>query len=199
MRRQAEACSDRASTVAGPASRDGPLQAARRGNCVAEATRAPGTGSQGGVAGSSAAEQVGVGPARLAADAVAVPHQAADLERREAVEVGADVGRLSLDLGVQGRRVFGRFDHVGNRGEDEAGRVLERLVLQLPDPVHEDVGGAQGGPDRARRRGGCPAPRIGLPTSLTRTPSSPLLSRRKQAWPVACRKAASSRCRFSQS
>ena len=33
------------------------------------------------------------------------------------------------------------------RGEDEAGRALERLHLQLPDPVHGDVGRAQGGPD----------------------------------------------------
>ena len=38
-----------------------------------------------------------------------------------------------------------------------------------------------------------PCTSIRFPTSLTRTPSSPLLSLRKQAWPVACRN-----CGFDQ-
>ena len=87
-------------------------------------------------------------PAGLAADAVTVSHEAADFQRRKAIQVGADVGRLPLDFRVHGRRILGRLDHLGNRGEDEAGRVVKRFDLQLPNPVHEDVGRAQGGSDQ---------------------------------------------------
>ena len=49
---------------------------------------------------------------------------------------------------MQRRRVFGRLDHLGKRGEDEAGRVVERLGLELPDTIHDDVGRAEGSPDQ---------------------------------------------------
>src|SRR5207244_1006261 len=42
------------------------------------------------------------------------------------------------------RRIIGRLDHVRDRGEDEAGGVVERFDFQLPDPVHDDVRRAHG-------------------------------------------------------
>ena len=75
-------------------------------------------------------------------------HEAADFQRRKAIEVRADVDRLPLDLRVQRRRVFGRLDHLGNRGKDEAGRVLKILRLELPDAIHDDVGRTEGSPDQ---------------------------------------------------
>src|SRR4029077_19229714 len=85
-------------------------------------------------------KQVGVRPADLAPNTVSVSHQAANFQRRKAIEVRADFDRLPLDLRMQRGGVFGRLDHLGNRGEDEAGRVLERLGLELPHPIHDDVG-----------------------------------------------------------
>ena len=105
-------------------------------------------GSQGAPVGNSAPNRSGCARHDLATDTVAVSHQAADFQRRKAIEVRADVDRLPLDLRMQRRGVFGRLDHLGNRGEDEAGRVLERLDLELPDPIHDDVGRTEGGPDQ---------------------------------------------------
>ena len=55
------------------------------------------------------AEQVGARSTGLAADTIAVPDQAADFERRKAIEVGADVGRLPLNFRVQGGRIVSRL------------------------------------------------------------------------------------------
>src|SRR5262245_23611373 len=78
-----------------------------------------------------------------------MPHQATDLERREAIEIRANIGRLSLNFRVQGRRILLRLDNVRDRGEDETRCVPERIDLQLPDPIHQDVGRAHGGPNQS--------------------------------------------------
>jgi hypothetical protein len=72
-----------------------------------------------------------------------VPDQAADFQVRKPIDVCADVGRLPLDFRVQRRRILGRLDHLRDGGEHETRCVVERFLLQLPDPVHEDVGRAQ--------------------------------------------------------
>ena len=77
---------------------------------------------------------------------------------------------------------FGRLDHVRNRGEDEAGRVLEGFCLQLPDPVHEDVGVHAGGPDQPA--GAAIALHLDrLAHVADEDAVQPLLSLRKQALP----------------
>ena len=108
------------------------------------------------------------------------------------------MGRLSLDLGVQGRRVFGGFDHLRILAKTKPGVPWNLSIssCQTRSMVMSVVRRAVRMSPPARR---LPCTEIGIPTSLTRTPSSPLSSLRKQAWPVACRKAASSSCRFSQS
>ena len=78
--------------------------------------------------------------------------QAADLQRRKAIEVRADAGRLTLDFRVHGRRILGWLNHVRNVDEDESGRIPKGVDLQLPYPVHENVGSAQGGPYQAAGR-----------------------------------------------
>src|SRR4051794_6737773 len=94
------------------------------------------------------AKQVGARPAGLAADTVAVSHQGTDFKQREAIEIGANVGQLALDFRVQGRRILTWLYHLGNRDEDELGRVLKGFVFELPDPVHQDAARAHGGSDQ---------------------------------------------------
>ena len=133
MRRRAEACKVRASTVAAAGSLDGPPRRLDMRDGGRRAAR-PGNRIPRGVGWQIGAKQVGVRPAGLAADAVTVSHQAADFQRRKAIQVGADVGRLPLDFGVHGRRILGLLDHVGNRGEHEAGRVLETFRSPVAKP-----------------------------------------------------------------
>src|SRR5207253_522320 len=103
----------------------------------------------GGVAGQLGAKYLRGRPAGFARDAVTVADQTADFQLGKSIEVRANVGHVPLNFRMERRRVFHWLDHLRDRSEDEAGRAAERFRLQLPDPVHEDVGGAQGGPDHS--------------------------------------------------
>ena len=79
-----------------------------------------------------------------------MPDERADLQRRKAVEVGANAGRHALNFRMRGGWVFRSFDDAGNRREDESRGAGKRVGLQLPDAVHHDI-------RRPHRRGDHPA------------------------------------------
>src|SRR5688500_646418 len=87
--------------------------------------------------------------ARLAPNTVPVPNQAADLQRRKAIKIGAYLGHLTLNCRMQGGQILFRLDEVGNAREDKTGGVLERIIFKLPDAVHENVAGTQGSADQS--------------------------------------------------
>ena len=108
----------------------------------------PGVGSHGAPAGKSAPKDRAA-RGRPYADAVAVPNERTHLDDGKSIQVGSNFGRLPLDFGGRSGRVFVLLDDIGHAREDEAGSVLERFIFQLPNPIHEDVGGAQGGADQS--------------------------------------------------
>src|SRR5580765_6180467 len=83
-----------------------------------------------------ASKHVGSSVASFAAHAVSLPDEAADLDIREPIEVGANARQLPLHFGIERGWVLLRIDEIGNPGEDEARRLPERFILQLPDSVH---------------------------------------------------------------
>jgi len=100
-----------------------------------------------------------------------VADETADFERRKGIEVCSNIGRLPLHLGVQGGRILVRAGDVGDAREDEAERVLKVFALELPDPVHEDVGRAQGSADQRRGRvGGELRPLLGVADDARQRP-----------------------------
>ena len=73
---------------------------------------------------------------KFSAHAVSLPDEAADLDIREPIEVGANARQLPLHFGIERGWVLLRIDEIRNPGEDEARRLPERFILQLPDSVH---------------------------------------------------------------
>ena len=60
--------------------------------------------------------------------------------------------------GCEGGGILVQLDDVMDAREDKAGRVGERVVFQLPDAIHEDVGRSHRRADETGRAG-FPAPR----------------------------------------
>src|SRR5262245_10836843 len=52
---------------------------------------------------------------------------------------------------MQRGRILLGVDEVGNAGKDEARRILERFIFQLPDAVHENIAGPHRRADEAAR------------------------------------------------
>src|SRR5205809_170907 len=73
-----------------------------------------GNGVPRSLGGQVGAEQVGACSTGLAGNAVAVPDQATNFQRREAIEVGPSLGRLPLNFRVQGGQILLRLDDLGN-------------------------------------------------------------------------------------
>src|SRR5262245_1015246 len=65
------------------------------------------------------------------------------------IEVRADAGQMSLNLRMRSGGILLGFDHLRHAGQHELTRTLEGFVLQLPDPVHENVARTQGAADQS--------------------------------------------------
>ena len=82
---------------------------------------------------------------------IAMLHQRVDFQIGEAIEVGADRGDLRLHHRVEGVGIFVWIDDAGDRGEMEAVAIAKIFPFQLPDPIPEDVGGADRLRDKPQR------------------------------------------------
>ena len=58
----------------------------------------------------------------------------------ESVDVGAYPHGLALDLRMRGGRVVAALDDVAHRKEQHARGIFKGLELELPNPIHENVG-----------------------------------------------------------
>ena len=79
---------------------------------------------------------------RAPGDLVTVADERVHLEIGEAVEVGADRRHLCLEDGMERMGIFRRRHDRRDRDEMKTVLIAEILPLELPDPVPEDVGGA---------------------------------------------------------
>lgn len=129
---------------------------------------------------------------------ISVLGKATDLQLRKAIQISPHSGSLALHLWIHGGRILGLVDNIGNRCKYKSRRIPKGFVFKLSNAIHPNVSRSQCSSNKP------PARRllwfsIGSPTSLTITPSIPPCSLRKQACPVACCTAVSSRCRFNHS